>query len=121
MKATTGQQRVLIVDDDDDMRQVVSLTLSARQYDVTAFGDGTDAIEAARRESFDITLVDLKMPGTSGMAVIKEIRRQQPELPVVIITGSLDPSEEGLDAFRILHKPFGIEELRRTVEEVLSR
>ena len=125
MKATTGQTRpkVLIVDDDDDVREVVSQTLSASRYDVKAFSDGADAIEAARHESFDLAVVDLKMPGTSGATVIKEIKKRQPDLPVVVITGSLDPSQEGLDGMfsRLLHKPFRIEELRKTVEEVLSR
>lgn len=125
MKGTTGQTRpkVLIVDDDDDMREVVSQTLGGRGYDVTAFGDGADAIAAARHQSFDLAVVDLKMPGTSGAMVIREIKQRQPELPVVVITGSLDPIQEGLnDMFsRVLYKPFRIEELRETVEEVLSR
>ena len=122
-KSSAASRSILVVDDDDDMREVVKLALSQEGYDVKAFGDGADAIEAARHQSFDLAIVDLKMPGTSGAAVIKEIKHRQPELPVVIITGSLDPSQEGLnDMFsRVLYKPFRIEELRETVEEVRSR
>ena len=122
-KSSAASRSVLVVDDDDDMREVVKLALGQQGYEVTAFGDGEAAIEAARHQSFDLAIVDLKMPGTSGATVIKEIKKRQPELPVVIITGSLDPKEEGLDDMfsRILQKPFRIEELRETVEEVLSR
>ena len=97
MMATTGQTRlqVLIVDDDDDMREVVSQALSQEGYDVKAFADGATAIETAHRQSFDIAFVNLTMLGISGATVIKEIKRRQPELPVVITTGSLDPQEEG--------------------------
>ena len=124
MRETRGdRQQVLIVEDDDDMREVVSQVLSANRYDVKAFGDGAAAIEAVHRQSFDIALVNLKMPGISGAAVIKEIKQRQPELPVVIITGSLAPEQEELAGMvsRILYKPFRIEELRETVEEILSR
>ena len=122
-KSSAASRSVLVVDDDDDMREVVSQALSQEGYDVKAFGDGSDAIEAARQQSFDVAIVDLKMPGTSGATVIKEIKKRQPELPVVVITGSLDPKEEGLEGIfsRLLQKPFRIEELRETVEEVLSR
>ena len=124
MKETRGDRRqVLIVDDDDDMREVVSQALSEEGYDVQDFGDGATAIETAHRQSFDIAVVNLKMPGISGATVIKQIKERQPELPVVIITGFLEPQTEGLEGLfnRILHKPFQIEELRETVEEVLSR
>ncbi len=122
-KSSAASRSVLVVEDDDDMREVVSQALSQKGYEVKAFGDGADAIEAARRESFDLAVVDLKMPGTSGATVIKEIKKRQPELPVVVITGSLDPSQEGLnDMFnRVLYKPFRNEELREAIEEVLSR
>ena len=123
MATREDQRRVLVVEDDDDMREVVSLTLRANRYDVQDFGDGATAIETARRQSFDIAVVNLKMPNISGAAVIKQIKQRQPELPVVIITGSLAPEQEELAGMfsRILYKPFRIEELRETVEEVLSR
>ena len=125
MMATTGQTRVhaLIVDDDDDVREVVKLTLSQHGYDVKDIGDGATAIETAHRHSFDIAVVNLTMPGISGASVIKQIKQRQPELPVVIITGSLAPEQEGLAGMfsRILYKPFRIEELRETVEEILNR
>ncbi len=122
-KSSAASRRVLVVDDDDDMREVVSQTLSQEGYGVQDFGDGATAIETAHRQSFDIAVVNLKMPGISGATVIKQIKQRQPELPVVIITGSPAPEQEELAGMfsRILYKPFRIEELRETVEEILSR
>lgn len=113
--------RVLVVDDDEDIPVVVGLALESKGYSVTLVENGLQAIKAARESFFDLLIVDLKMPGLSGAATIKEIRTFRPDVPVIVITGSLDPENEGIQGeIRLcLYKPFRVNELRDAVEKVL--
>jgi excisionase family DNA binding protein len=83
----TGRPRILVVDDEQAVRDLLSKTLSMADYDVDTVPDGPGALDRLRTVEYDLLITDLKMPGMDGLSVIREARRQTPDLPVIIITG----------------------------------
>ena len=82
-----GRPRVLIVDDEASIRDLLSKTLALAEYDVDLAPDGRSALERLRIIPYDLLITDLKMPGVDGLAVIREARRLKADIPVIIITG----------------------------------
>lgn len=82
-----GRPRVLVVDDEAGIRDLLSKTLALAEYDVDLAPDGRTALERLRIVPYDLLITDLKMPGVDGLAVIREARRMKPDIPVIIITG----------------------------------
>ena len=93
-EAQTG--RILVVDDDEDMPIVVRLALESAGHSVTLVESDLKGIGATRESAFDLLIVDMKMPGLSGAETIREIRSFRPDVPIIVITGSLDPRSEGI-------------------------
>lgn len=79
--------RVLVVDDEQAVRDLLAKTLTMADYDVDTAPDGASAIDKLRAVEYDLLITDLKMPGMDGLSVIREARRLAPDLPVIIITG----------------------------------
>jgi len=79
--------RILVVDDEQAVRDLVAKTLAMADYDVETVADGPTAIERLRTNDYDLLITDLKMPGMDGLSVIREARRQSADLPIIIITG----------------------------------
>ena len=111
---------VLIIDDDESIRTACAQTLSAAGFRVQAVDNGSCALKQTQRESFDVVLVDLKMPGMSGMEVLEILKREMPSVEVIVITGyaSIDSAVKAgrLGVFHFLCKPFSPEDLIATVE-----
>jgi excisionase family DNA binding protein len=82
-----GHPRVLVVDDEAAIRDLLSKTLALAEYDVDLAPDGRTALERLRIIPYDLLITDLKMPGVDGLAVIREARRLKADIPVIIITG----------------------------------
>ena len=82
-----GRARVLVVDDEATIRDLLSKTLALAEYDVDLAPDGRTALERLRLIPYDLLITDLKMPGVDGLAVIREARRLKADIPVIIITG----------------------------------
>ena len=82
-----GRPRVLVVDDEASIRDLLSKTLALAEYDVDLAPDGRTALDRLRVVPYDLLITDLKMPGVDGITVIREGRRLRPDIPVVIITG----------------------------------
>jgi excisionase family DNA binding protein len=82
-----GRPRVLVVDDEASIRDLLSKTLALAEYDVDLAPDGRTALERLRIIPYDLLITDLKMPGVDGLAVIREARRLKADIPVIIITG----------------------------------
>ena len=82
-----ARPRVLVVDDEASIRDLLSKTLALAEYDVDLAPDGRTALERLRVIPYDLLITDLKMPGVDGLAVIREARRLKTDLPVLIITG----------------------------------
>jgi signal transduction histidine kinase/CheY-like chemotaxis protein len=114
------RSRILVADDDPDLRDIVTEALEANGFTVFAAADGQEALDVLSAEDVDLAVLDLQMPRRTGQEVIKEVRHgdRQPHLPVVVLTGSLDEREpHALGANVLLTKPT---DLRRLVAEVRS-
>ncbi len=85
--ALTARPRVLVVDDESAIRELLSKTLALAEYDVDLAPDGRTALERLRIIPYDLLITDLKMPGVDGLTVIREARRLKADIPVIIITG----------------------------------
>lgn len=85
--AVAGRSRVLVVDDEAAIRDLLAKTLALAEYDVDLAPDGRTALERLRIMPYDLLITDLKMPGVDGLAVIREARRMKADIPVIIITG----------------------------------
>ena len=83
----TGRPRVLVVDDEVAIRDLLAKTLALAEYDVDLAPDGRAALDRLRVMPYDLLITDLKMPGVDGLAVIREARRLKTDMPVIIITG----------------------------------
>jgi excisionase family DNA binding protein len=79
--------RILVVDDEQAVRDLLSKTLTMADYDVDSADDGPSAIEKMRAVEYDLLITDLKMPGMDGLSVIREARKLSADLRVIIITG----------------------------------
>ena len=103
--------KILIVDDNEVVRLSHLRSLRSAKCDADAVWDGTQALHAMELESYDVVLLDLRMPGMDGMDVLKTIKRRWPDSEVVIITGypSIESAKEAvrLGAYDYLAKPLG--------------
>jgi DNA-binding response OmpR family regulator len=110
---------VLLIEDDARIREIVERGLGSRGFVVTSAEDGPSGLELARKLEADVVLLDLMLPGLSGLEVLEEIRLAKPRLPVVALTALDDTRSKvaGLDAGAddYLTKPFSLEELAARV------
>jgi excisionase family DNA binding protein len=85
----TSQYRVLVVDDEPSIRELLTKTLALAEYHVETAADGNAALAMLRdnASAYDLVIADLKMPGMDGLMLIRQIKRLRPDLPVIIITG----------------------------------
>jgi DNA-binding NtrC family response regulator len=116
--------RILVVDDDENLRWVLKTQLEDMGYSVSSAIDGEQALAAIEREPPALILTDLKMPGLSGMELLERIRPDYPEMPVVIIT-AFATIQNGVQAMRAgaydyLMKPIDYDELALVVTRVLE-
>jgi excisionase family DNA binding protein len=86
-RTVTERPRILVVDDESSIRDLLSKTLALAEYDVDTASDGRSALERLRLYPYDLLIADLKMPGLDGLSVIREAKRLKTDLPVIIITG----------------------------------
>ncbi len=117
-------KKILVVDDEEIVRNYVRRALVSRGYAITTAANGVAALVAVVKEEFDAVICDLKMPDLRGEEVIKRIRALYPGIKVIVITGSVsdvtNPIAPGVEVESFLIKPFGIGELRDMVEKVLK-
>jgi len=82
-----GRARVLVVDDEETIRDLLSKTLALADYEVDLAPDGRTAVDRMRIIQYDLLITDLRMPGVDGLNVIREARRLKADIPVIIVTG----------------------------------
>jgi len=115
--------RVLVVDDEPSVCRSLSMVLERFGFEVTAAGDGLEALERFRRGLHDLVIADLKMPGLSGLELLREVKRLSPGTPVVLLTafGTVETAVQAMKegAFDFLQKPFGLEQLKDVVSRAL--
>jgi DNA-binding NtrC family response regulator len=116
--------RVLVVDDEEDMRDLVQSFLSAEGYAVDVAEDGGQALALMERTPFDVVLSDVRMPRMGGLELLASVRSRHPETEVVLITGyaNTDTAAEAvrLGAFGCLMKPFELDDLLATVRQATA-
>ena len=101
--------RILVADDEDSLRWVLEKGLRQAGYEVVAVKDGTSALGAFEAEPFDVVFLDVRMPGMSGIDVLRRIRQADGALPVVLLTGHAGEAEVAearrLGVSEIIRKP----------------
>ncbi len=117
--------KLLLVDDEDDFRRATSAALGRRGFTVSEAASGEEALEAIRKDRPDIVLLDLKMPGMSGIETLQIIRKQDEALPVIILTGhgDYDAAIAGIKLAIVdfLHKPIDMDYLGSRIRDLLER
>lgn len=117
--------KLLLVDDEKQFLETISTRLSMRDFDVTAANSGEEAIEAARKQDFEIALVDLNMPGIGGEEVLEILKREHKFMEVVILTGygAIDSAIRCTKAgvYGYLEKPCELETLLNVLREAYQR
>ena len=117
--------KLLVVDDEKQFLETISKRLSMRDFDVTPVSSGEEAIEAARKQEFEIALVDLKMPGMGGEEVLEILKREHKFMEVVILTGygTIDSAVRCTKAgvYGYLEKPCELETLLNVLREAYQR
>jgi len=127
MAAPVEQSRLLIVDDEQDLRTGLERMLARRlpRVSIVSMGDGRQALELLGREEVDLLLLDILMPGMSGIEVLDEARRLAPDLTVVLMTayGSIEMAVDAMrrGAWDFITKPFDLENLERVLRKGLER
>jgi CheY-like chemotaxis protein len=117
--------RVLLVDDEVDFISALAERLRIRDYETRLANSGAAALLEIEKESPDVVLLDLKMPGMSGMETLGKIKAHDPSIEVIMLTGSVDTQvgESALNAGASDHmvKPFGIEALIGKIQDIMKK
>ena len=128
-RAATGRDpltrpRILVVDDDPTVLDLLGKSLSVSDYDVALVGDGPTALARLAEGDYDLLIIDLKMPGMDGLSVIREARRRNLDLPVIVVTG-FSTEANAIEAINLgvtgyLTKPFRIPRLLNVAARALG-
>jgi len=117
-------KRVLVVDDEENLRRVTQLKLQQAGYEAMTASDGRQALEVLARNPHDLIITDLKMPGMSGMDLLRRVREDYPEIIVVVVTafGTIESAVEAmkLGAHDYIIKPVNADALRLVVSRALE-
>jgi signal transduction histidine kinase len=116
--------RVLVVDDEPGIRDLMAHELGAQGYLVTTAGDGEAALEIARREPFQVVITDIKMPRRDGLELLAALKQLDPDIVVIVTTGygTIDSAVTAMKqgAYDFLQKPFPVEVLLHTIGKALE-
>ena len=121
------RQRVLIVDDEEGIRELLSRTLALAEYDVSTVPDGAAALHHLRDtgDPYNLVIADLRMPGMDGLELIREVKQFNPRLPIIIITGFSSESSAieavNLGVAGYLTKPVGIPQVLAAAAKALGQ
>jgi CheY-like chemotaxis protein len=117
--------KILVIDDEPGIRDLLDTLLSGKGYDVVLADSGQKGLEIFRRASADVIVLDLKMPGMDGLTVLQQIRCLNPTQPVVILTGVGSPESEqqvrALGVTEYMEKEFSLHLLGDAVKRLLSK
>jgi DNA-binding NtrC family response regulator len=121
----TTTPKVLVVDDEERFRLTLAKLLTVRGLEVTTLGSGQEALEALRQGPFDVIVLDVRMPGMNGIETLAEIKKINPLIEVIILTGhaSVDAAVDimKLGGYDYLLKPCSLEELTDKIDAAFER
>lgn len=117
--------KILVIDDEESMREGCIQTLTDEGYKALGAENGNRGLKMAKEESFDLVILDLRMPGLHGLDVLKELRADDPDIMVIVITGyaTIDSAVEAMKrgAYDFLPKPFSPETLVEIAKRALDK
>lgn len=117
--------KILIVDDNDQMCSLLADILELFDYQAQQAKDGEEALSKLRQDRFDLVITDLRMPKMSGTELLKMIKRDQPHLPVVVVSGFTPGNTQNLiigeQADGFLNKPFTVEQIEKMLSDLLGQ
>ena len=117
--------RILVVEDEKDLRNIIKKRFVREHYSVDACGDGEEALDYMEMTSYDGVLLDIMLPGKDGFAVLKEVRQMGNDTPILLLTArdGIEDRVKGLDlgADDYLIKPFAFEELLARIRVMMRR
>jgi two-component system response regulator PilR (NtrC family) len=118
-------RRILVVDDERSMRDFLKILLVKEGYDVITARDGDEALEMLTGKEYDVVISDIRMPGLSGLELLGEIKEQDPDLPVIMITAFASPNDAveamKLGAYDYISKPFNVDEIKSVIYSATNR
>jgi two-component system cell cycle response regulator CpdR len=121
---TEEMARILLAEDDNDMRRFLAKALQKAGYDVVSFDNGKSAYERLREEPFSLLLTDIVMPEMDGIELARRATQLDPDLKVMFITGfaavALNPDSQAPKDAKVLSKPFHLKDLVIEVERMLA-
>ncbi|MFA5585845.1 MAG: sigma-54 dependent transcriptional regulator [Saccharofermentanales bacterium] len=125
MSNPLGKNRILIVDDEESLREILSIMLHREGYLVDAAIDGAQAVARMREITYDLVISDIKMPRLDGFELLRHIKERTPETVVIMIT-AFSSTEEAVEAMKrgaydYITKPFKNEEIRLIIKNALER
>ncbi|MBX2989567.1 MAG: response regulator [Bacteroidetes bacterium] len=118
------KRKILVVDDEDALRTVLSAELNSEGYDVGTAADGMEALDELRKGAYDLVLLDIKMPNMNGFEVLKVIKEKHTSTKVIMLTGFADLKNaiesKKLGAEDFVSKPYDLVDLLTTIDRVMS-
>jgi two-component system, NtrC family, response regulator PilR len=121
---TQGAQRVLVVDDEADLRELLVITLGRMKLEAEAVGTLTDAFRVLGESSFDLCLTDMNLPDGDGIDLVRLVSRRYPDMPIAMITahGSMETATQAMKegAFDFIAKPVTLDRLRQLIDDGLD-
>ena len=116
--------RILVADDEQGIRELLELELGLQGYAIETVTNGQEAIDKIKKEKFDLVLCDIKMPKATGIQVLKEARKYNPDMRVIMMTGYGEEANYN-DSMRFgasgfISKPFHIDEVVASVEKAIN-
>ena len=122
--AATSRSTVLIVDDEEAIRELMVTALATKTRDVLAAASGDEALEILKRTEVDLVLLDLSMPGMNGVDTFREIHTLRPALPVMIVTAYPDSDMMAkaleIGPFSMISKPVDLLQIQKTVDRIVG-
>jgi DNA-binding NtrC family response regulator len=120
----TNDRRILIVDDEEDLRTLLGHVLTSAGYQIDTAADGETALKLLQKQKFDLALLDIQMPNLNGIQVLKYLHQHLPSTKAIMLTGyadlkhAMEAKEFGARDF--IGKPYKLEDILSTVERVLG-
>jgi CheY-like chemotaxis protein len=115
---------ILVADDEEGIRHAIRQTLEMAGFDVCEAANGIEVVKACEAAPFDLAIIDVFMPHRDGLEAIMAVRKQQPDLKIIAVSGAPDnlflENAAGLGATCVLSKPFRPQQLLRLVNELLG-
>ncbi len=117
--------KVLIVDDEQGIREMLEIYLQREGYETRCAGSGEDALQLCSDNKFDVVISDIKMPGIDGMELLEKVKLSNPETVFIMITAyaSFETAKKSMEeeAYDYITKPFDVEEIKRKIDDALGK